>query len=36
LPWVNERGRRGRKVVKSGLAVLIVWWRSDDVDYPWE
>jgi hypothetical protein len=33
LPWVIERGRRGRQVVKSCLSALIVGWRSDGVDY---
>jgi hypothetical protein len=30
LPWVDERGERGRRVVKSRLPVLIIGWRSDD------
>jgi hypothetical protein len=30
LPWVDERGRRGRWVVKSWPSVLIIGWRSDD------
>jgi hypothetical protein len=29
LPWVDERGGRGRQVAKSCLPVLIVGWRSD-------
>jgi hypothetical protein len=32
LPWVIDRGGRGRQVVKSCLPVLIVGWRSDGVD----
>jgi hypothetical protein len=28
LPWVDERGRRGRQEVKSRLPALIVGWRS--------
>jgi hypothetical protein len=32
LPWVIERGRRGRHVVKSYPPVLIVGWRGDGVD----
>jgi hypothetical protein len=32
LPWVIERGGRGRKVVKSRLPALIVGWRSDGAD----
>jgi hypothetical protein len=31
LPWVIERGGRGRDVVKSCLPALIVGWRSDSV-----
>jgi hypothetical protein len=33
LPRVVERGRRGRQVVKSCLPVVIVGWRSDDVEH---
>jgi hypothetical protein len=33
LPWVDERGGRGRQVAKSYLPELIVGWRSDGVDY---
>jgi hypothetical protein len=33
LPWVIERGGRGRHVVKSYLLMLIIGWRSDGVDY---
>jgi hypothetical protein len=33
LPRVVERGRRGRQVVKSYLPVIIVGWRSDDVEH---
>jgi hypothetical protein len=29
LPWVIERGGRGRQVVKSHLLTLIIGWRSD-------
>jgi hypothetical protein len=32
LPWVAARDGRGRQVVKSCLTMLIVGWRSDDVD----
>jgi hypothetical protein len=33
VPWVDERGRRGRQVAKFSLPALIVGWRSDGVDY---
>jgi hypothetical protein len=33
LSWVNERGGRGKQVEKSCLPALIIWWRSDGVDY---
>jgi hypothetical protein len=33
LPRVNERGGRGRQVVKSHLPTLIVGWRSDGMDH---
>jgi hypothetical protein len=33
VPQVNERGRRGKQVAKLCLPVLIVGWRSDDMDY---
>jgi hypothetical protein len=33
VPRVDERGRRGRQVVKFCLPMLIVGWKSDDVDY---
>jgi hypothetical protein len=36
LPWVVERGGRGRQVVKSSLPALIIGWRSDGVDYFWD
>jgi hypothetical protein len=32
MPWVSERGGRGRQVVKSYLLVLIMGWRSDGMD----
>jgi hypothetical protein len=32
LPWVDERGGKGRQVLKSCMFVLIVGWRSDGVD----
>jgi hypothetical protein len=32
LPWVIEKGGRGRQVVKSRLLVLIIGWRSDGMD----
>jgi hypothetical protein len=31
-PQVDERGGRGRKVVKSRLPTLIIGWRSDGVN----
>jgi hypothetical protein len=34
LPRVEERGGRGRQVVKSHLPVLIVGWRNDGMDSP--
>jgi hypothetical protein len=36
LPWVVERGGRGRQVVKSCLPTLIIGWRSDGVDCSWD
>jgi hypothetical protein len=33
LPWVSERGGRGRQMVKSHLLMLIVGWRSDGLDH---
>jgi hypothetical protein len=35
IPWVDERGGRGRQVVKSHLPMLIIGWRSDGVDLFW-
>jgi hypothetical protein len=32
MPLVDERGGRGRQVVKYQLPTLIVGWRSDVVD----
>jgi hypothetical protein len=32
LPWVIEKGGRGRQVVKSLLPTQITRWRSDGVD----
>jgi hypothetical protein len=32
MPWVDERGGRGRRVVKSHLPTLIIGWRSAGVD----
>jgi hypothetical protein len=32
-PLVDERGGRGRQVVKSHMSMLIVGWRSDGVDH---
>jgi hypothetical protein len=31
-PWIDERGKRSRQVVKSHLPTLIVRWRSDCMD----
>jgi hypothetical protein len=36
VPQVNERGGRGKQVAKLCLPVLIVGWRSDDMDYSWD
>jgi hypothetical protein len=36
VPQVNERGGRGKQVAKLCLPVLIVRWRSDDMDYSWD
>jgi hypothetical protein len=33
LPQVDERGGRGRQVVKSCLPMLIIGWISDGVDH---
>jgi hypothetical protein len=35
-PRVNERGGRGKQVVKSCLPALIVGLRSDGVDHSWD
>jgi hypothetical protein len=31
LPWVEEGGGTGRRVVKSFLSVPIIWWKSEVV-----
>jgi hypothetical protein len=33
MPWVDERGGRGRLVAKPYLPMLIVGWRSDGMDH---